>query len=59
MEKDYSAIITRIVDLHQSELNDWELEFISSVYDWHILRSGELSQKQKDCISKINKKVIK
>jgi len=57
-EKNYKAIIERIVDRYQDELSTWELEFISSVYQWHILDNKFLSDKQKDTILKINGKML-
>lgn len=57
-EYNYSAIIKRIVNTSQEKLNDWELDFISSVYDWHILKDGKLSDKQKEIIHKINNKIM-
>ena len=57
-EKDYKAIITRIVKTYQDQLTDWEIEFISSVYDQHILGERGLSEKQKDVIIKINAKML-
>ncbi len=54
----YKNIINNIVKLSQEQLNDWELDFISSVYDWHILQEKNLSDKQKEIIIKINRKYI-
>lgn len=58
MEYNYKNIIENIVKLSQDKLNDWELEFISSVYEWHILQERNLSDKQKEHIIKINRKYI-
>lgn len=57
-ELDYQSIIKNIVNYSQEKLNDWEIDFISSVYDWHVLKSGKLSEKQKENIVKINRKYI-
>ena len=57
-EKDYKAIITRIVKTYQDQLTDWEIEFIASVYDQHVLGERGLSEKQKDVIIKINAKML-
>ena len=57
-DKNYKSIIERIVKLYQEKLNDWEIEFISSVYDWHILKDKKLSDKQKEIILKINAKMM-
>ena len=54
----YAAVITRIVELYQEKLNDWEIEFISNVYDWHVLKNGKLSEKQKQNVKKINSKML-
>lgn len=58
MEYNYKNIIENIVELSQDKLNDWELDFISSVYEWHILQGRNLSDKQKEHIIKINRKYI-
>ncbi len=57
-EYNFTAIIKRIVNQHQEMLNDWEVEFIASVYDWHVLKYRALSDKQKDIILKINGKCL-
>ena len=57
-EKNYRHIIERIVEFYQEKLNDWEVEFISSVYDWHIIRQKKLSYRQKEIILKINGKML-
>jgi len=57
-EKNYKAIIERIVIEDQENLTDWELEFISSVYQWVVLQGGKPSEKQAECILKINRKLI-
>lgn len=57
-DKNFKSIIERIVKLYQEKLNDWEIEFISSVYDWHILKDKKLSDKQKEIILKINGKML-
>ena len=51
--KNYKSILERIVNQDQEKLNDWELEFISSVYQWHVLDNKNLSEKQKKIILKI------
>ena len=58
VEYNYKNIIENIVKLSQDKLNDWELDFISSVYEWHILQERNLSDKQKEHIIKINRKYI-
>ena len=58
MDKNFKSIIERIVELYQEKLNDWEIEFISSVYDWHVLKNNKLSEKQKEIILKINGKML-
>ena len=57
-EVDYISIIKRIVNFNQEKLTDWELEFISSVYDNNVLKGYNLSDKQKEIIIKINRKVL-
>ena len=57
-ELDYISIIKRIVNFHQEKLTDWELEFISSVYDNNVLKGYNLSDKQKEVIIKINRKML-
>jgi len=44
-EYNFVGIIKRIINQHQEILNDWEIEFIASVYEWHVLKSGKLSDK--------------
>ena len=58
VEYNYKNIIQNIVNLSQDKLNDWDLDFISSVYEWHILKEMPLSDKQKEHIIKINRKYI-
>lgn len=57
-EVDHVSIIKRIVNFNQEKLTDWELEFISSVYDNNVLKGYNLSDKQKEIIIKINRKVL-
>ena len=57
-EKNYKVIIERIIGEGQENLNDWELEFISSVYQWVVLQEKKPSEKQSECILKINRKLI-
>ena len=57
-EKNYKALIERIVNEDQENLNDWEVEFISSVYQWVVLQDKKPSEKQAECIIKINRKLI-
>ena len=57
-ELNYKFIVNRIVETAQDKLNDWELEFISSVYEWYILKDKKISQKQKDIIIKINRRIM-
>ena len=57
-EIDYNAIIVRMVNTYQEQLTDWELEFISSVYEWSILNSRPLTEKQKAVVLKINAKML-
>jgi hypothetical protein len=54
----YGAIIERIVNTAQERLTDWELDFISSVYEWHILNGKKLSEKQQEMIIKINRRLM-
>jgi hypothetical protein len=54
----YKAIIERIVDTSQEYLNDWEIEFISSVYNTHVLRNRRLTEAQEKKIIQINRKVL-
>ena len=58
MEYNYKNIIENIIKLSQDKLNDWELDFISSVYEWHVLQERNLSEKQKEHIIKLNRKYI-
>ena len=58
IEYNYKNIIQNIVNLSQDKLNDWEIDFISSVYEWHVLKENNLSDKQKENILKINRKYI-
>lgn len=58
MEYNYKNIIENIIKLSQEKLNDWELDFISSVYEWHVLQERNLSDKQKEHIIKLNRKYI-
>jgi len=58
MQTNYGNIIQNIVDFSQESLSNWELEFIASVYEWHITRKKNLSEKQKQIILKINRKYI-
>ena len=53
----HGAMIETIVDQYQEYLNDWELEFIAKVYQWHVLDNKPLSKRQKDVIVKINGKM--
>lgn len=48
----YRSIIDNIVN-SQDKLNDWEIEFISSVYQ----QNYEFTEKQKEIILKINRKI--
>ena len=57
-EYNFVGIIKRIINQHQEILNDWEIEFIASVYEWHVLKSGKLSDKQKKIILKLNGKCL-
>ena len=57
-EKNYKVIIERIIGEGQENLNEWELEFISSVYQWVVLQEKKPSEKQSECILKINRKLI-
>jgi len=57
-ELNYKFIVNRIVKTAQDKLTDWELEFISSVYEWYILKDKIISQKQKDIIIKINRRIM-
>jgi hypothetical protein len=57
-QKNYKAIIKRIVDTSQEKLNDWEIEFISSVYDWCVIKDNEPSEKQANIILKINSRLM-
>lgn len=57
-EVDYISIIKRIINFNQEKLTDWELEFISSVYDNNVLKGYNLSDKQKEIIIKINRKML-
>lgn len=57
-QKNYKAIIERIVNHHQEKLDDWELEFIASVYDSHVMGDRMLSEKQKEIILKINRELL-
>jgi len=59
MDKNYKSILERIVNISQDKLNDWELEFISNVYDCHVLQNRNLSEKQKEIILRINKKCLR
>lgn len=58
MEYNYKNIVENIVKLSQDKLNDWESDFISSVYEWHVLQERSLSDKQKEHIIKLNRKYI-
>ena len=58
IERDFKSIINRIVNYGQEKLNDWEIEFISSVYQRHFLDDKKLSQKQEEIILKINRKLL-
>ena len=58
MEKNYKRIIGNIVNLWQDKLSFWELEFISSVFEWHIMNEKPLSKKQKEIIIKINRRIM-
>lgn len=57
-QPDYISIIKRIVNFHQEKLTDWELEFISSIYDKNVLKGYNLSDKQKEVVIKINRKML-
>jgi hypothetical protein len=57
-ELNYKNIIENIVSLAQEKLNDWEMEFIANVFNWHILEKKNLGEKQKEIIVKINRKYI-
>ena len=57
-EINYKSILERIVQTSQEKLTDWELEFISSVYNQHVLKDFNLSDKQKNIILKINGKIL-
>lgn len=57
-ELNYNSIIERIVKTSLDKLNDWELEFISSVYEKALLQNRNLSDKQKEIILKINHKIL-
>lgn len=54
----FTAILERIIELSIDDLNDWEFAFISDAYDRHVLEGKKLSDKQKDCILKINRKIL-
>lgn len=57
-ELDYISIIKRIVNFYQEKLTDWELDFISSIYNNNVLKGYNLSDKQKEIIIKINRKML-
>jgi hypothetical protein len=57
-EKNYKTIIKLIVDEYQENLNDWEVEFIASVYNGVVLQDRTPSEKQAACILKLNRKRI-
>lgn len=54
MEYNYPSIIERIINQAQDKLNDWEIGFMSSVYQ----QTFPLTEKQKAIILKINRKYI-
>ena len=58
MDKDYVSILKRIVKQYQEHLTEWELEFISSVYEWHVILERNISSEQKKIILKINAKML-
>ena len=57
-EKNYPLIVEKIVEEYQEHLNDWELQFISSLYDWVVTLGRPPSDKQKEILLKINRKRI-
>lgn len=54
----YKAIIERIVETSQDHLNDWELDFISDMYDKHVSKNWNLTEGQQNKILQINRKVL-
>lgn len=54
----YKNIVENIISHAQDKLSDWELEFISNVYDWHVLKDRPLSEKQQEIVLKINRKYV-
>jgi hypothetical protein len=53
----YPSILENIVNTSKDKLNDWELQFVSNVYN-RTLKGQGLSKKQEDTILKINRKCL-
>jgi len=54
MRYDFDAIIERIINLKSDELNEWESDFMNSVYT----QDYELTENQKNKILQIHRKYI-
>ena len=55
----HTKILERIIEISQDRLNNWELEFISNIYDRHILNDFPLAEGQKRKILEINRKCLR
>lgn len=54
MKCDFRNILQNIIDLKSDELNDWESDFVNSLF----VQSWPLTDKQKDIILKLNRKYL-
>lgn len=50
----YEAIVERLMETKSDEFNEWESDFMNSM--WHRGKYGNLSQPEKDKILEINNK---
>lgn len=57
-EKNYKAILERLIGVHQENMSMKTLEFVSSIYQWYIIDEKPLTDNQKSVILKINRDIL-
>lgn len=57
-EKNYTAIIKRIAKRSMDKLSPWEDDFISDMYEKHVLSGWALTDPEKAKVLEINGKVL-